>query len=217
MGREFCSVDVRTLTGGERFATVVRDDGCPSFLPTAWILSRWRAVALNTLLSNAQDLIHLGQCAQREGVDVHERLRGGRYLGDFEIDTLMEACGLRIEVLRRLNRPGRSKRRGERISRLVASDRVGAATKARRFGLVAEYLAYVSQFHDHQPNVSQEERMRRRYEREAMIAAINGFRPWAHGSRVPRQDADTLARISEFIASGDPATIWTDEAIRQRN
>ena len=130
---------------------------------------------------------------------------------------MVEACGLKTEALRRLNRSCRPARLSRHKVRLGTADRVSAATKARSLGLVAEYLAYVGQFLDQQSNVSQEERVRRRAEREATMSAIGGLRPRIYGSRVPRHDVDTLAKVSKFIATGDPSAIWSDDAIRQRN
>jgi hypothetical protein len=92
------------LDEGERFATVVDKNGAPAYYPTCLALARRsRSVSVETLAAEAADLVHLGQWAIREGIDINARLEAGVYLDTAEIETLAEARGLKTSALRRMN------------------------------------------------------------------------------------------------------------------
>jgi hypothetical protein len=140
--RYFCRVERFVLDGGERFATVVDSDGAPAYYPTCLALSsRARSVSVETLAAQAADLVHLGQWAMREGIDLNARLEAGLYLDPAEIETLAEACSLKTSALRRLNAKKVSEiRRGVSLSR---ADLVTNSLKARRLTTAVRYFELV--------------------------------------------------------------------------
>lgn len=73
--RYFARVRRSVLHGGERFGTVFDDSGAPAYYPTALALSRRsRGVSAETMAAEAADLIHIGLWAEREQIDLNERV-----------------------------------------------------------------------------------------------------------------------------------------------
>ncbi|MER2510409.1 MAG: tyrosine-type recombinase/integrase [Amaricoccus sp.] len=213
--RYFCRVERFVLDGGERFATVVDSDGAPAYYPTGLALSgRARSVSVETLAAQAADLVHLGQWAMREGIDLNARLEAGLYLDPAEIETLAEACSLKTSALRRLNAVSEI-RRGASLSR---ADLVTNSLKARRLTTAIRYFELVGRMAEARLPKRGAERSRRIEDRAAMVDLIRSYRPAIRSSRVRGIiPAGELARVVVFVATGDPRTIWKKEAVACRN
>lgn len=90
-----------------------------------------------TMKAAATDLVHLGQALEFEGLsDLNARLEDGRYLNDFEIESLVENMGIQTLLLRRLNDPRVI--RADRKRLLEKARATINATKARRITIYRE-------------------------------------------------------------------------------
>ena len=215
--RYFCRVERLLLDGGERFATVVDADGAPAYYPTCLALARRsRSLSVETLAAEAADLVHLGQWAMREGIDINARLEAGAYLDTAEIETLAEACGLTTRALRRMNARKISEiRRGASVTR---ADLVTNNLKGRRLTIAMQYFDLVGRMAEARLPKRSKELSRRIEDRHAMLKGIKIYRPRVLSSRVRGiVPAGDLARVAIFVATGDPLDIWKKEAIARRN
>jgi hypothetical protein len=181
--RYFCRVERLLLDGGERFATVVDADGAPAYYPTCLALAqRSRSVSVETLAAEAADLVHLGQWAMREGIEINTRLEAGAYLDTAEIETLAEACGLKTSALRRMNARKVSEiRRGASVTR---GDLVTNTLKTRRLTSAMRYFDLVGRMAEARLPKKSEELSRRIEDRHAMLEGIKNYRPKVLSSRI---------------------------------
>ena len=215
--RYFCRVERFVLGDGERLATVVDEDGAPAYYPTCLALSsRARSVSVETLAAQATDLVHIGQWAMREGLDLNARLEAGLYLDAAEIETLAEASSLKTSALRRLNAKTVSEiRRGASLSR---ADLVTNSLKARRLTTAMRYFELVGRIAEAHLSKRSAELSRRIEDRSAMVDLIQSHRPKIRSSRIRGIiPAGELARVAIFVATGDPLSIWKKEAVARRN
>lgn len=205
------------LENGERFATVVDNDNVPAYYPTCYAL--WRrglGLSAETLVADAEDLVHLGLWAVRESIDVIGRLDAGRHLDSSEIRILADACGLTTPALRRgLGGKVSQLRSG---GALKARHTVANGRKSRRLTTTACYLDHVARFAESRFSPDDPELARRSSARVTMKETILKHRPKVRSSRVRGiVPAGRLAEVIAFIANGDPRTFWKNEAVALRN
>ncbi|KZL13478.1 hypothetical protein [Pseudovibrio sp. Ad26] len=141
--RYLWTVQILVRSDGERLPLVLDANGVPAHYPTCLILSkRSRSLASASLRAVATDLVHLGQCAIRMGIDQNERLENGELIDLSEVSELAELCGVTTTALRRLNSTTVAEiRRGAGFSR---SDGVINATKNRRIATAIEYINLIA-------------------------------------------------------------------------
>lgn len=205
------------LSGGERFATVVDEDGVPAYYPTALFLSRrTRGLSVETMRAEASDLVHIGLWAQRERIDLNARLEAGEYLDPVEVETLAEACGVKTSALRRIAvTKVKEIWRGASFGR---ADRVLNQQKARRLSAAMQYFEFVGRMSEAWLPKRSEDLADRIAAREEMIGLIKAYMPKEKSSRIRGViKADQLARVAAFVATGDPFEIWPNEALARRN
>ena len=205
------------LKDGERFATVVDRDNVPAYYPTCYIL--WRrslGISAETLVADAEDLVHLGLWALRENIDLNARLDAGRHLGAAEIRLLADACALGTVALR-LAVGGKVSPINRKVS-IRRQDGVVNARKSRRLTTAALYLDHIARFAESRLSTRDPELARRIDARETMKKSILKRRPRVRSSRVRGiVPAARLAEVVAFIAGGDPREIWKNEAVALRN
>lgn len=213
----FARVKRYILIGGERFATVVDEAGAPAYYPTALFLSRRTlGLSVETMRAEANDLIHIGLWAQREQIDLNARLEAGEYLDPVAVETLAEACGLKTAALRRIAFqkvkeiwPGAS---------VGKTDVVQNQLKARRLSTATDYFKFVGRMSEAKLPKRSQDRSDRIAAYEEMSALISSYIPKIRSSRVRGViNADELARVAAFVATGNPFDIWPKEALARRN
>lgn len=168
-----------------------------------------------TMKAAATDLVHLGQALEFEGLsDLNARLEDGRYLNDFEIESLVENMGIQTSLLRRLNDP--KVIRADRKRLLEKARATINATKARRITITAKYIDLVARTGEAQASPS--ERRKRSGRRTEIVKYFMALRPKGRSSRIRNAiSEDDLARVVAFVATGDPSEIWSNLRIRDRN
>lgn len=85
-------VKIGVFASGERFPMLVDGEtGEPQFLPTVFAITslRARGAAANTIDQALRAVLHLHASADRQGIDLHERVRLGRSLSISEIDAIV--------------------------------------------------------------------------------------------------------------------------------
>lgn len=212
LASEYCwTVHIFVRSDGERLPLVQETCLVPAHYATSLILrKRERSVAFETLNALAHDLVHLGQWAILENVDIHERFASGRYLNADETSSLAAALGVTTSALRRNQKLplGRVK--------LSSADTVSNATKRRRLAAASDYLDLVARTHE--AHTSNSEQAKRSERRQDMLSALRARLPRVRSSRVRNAFTETqLGRLIKFLNTGDPAQIWKDEDLRSRN
>lgn len=200
---------------GERLPTVLTDLGIPAYYPTFLMLEhRAKHLASATLLTLARDLIHLGQWAIREKIDVHRRLIDGEYLDLAELSTFAEAAGLTTSFLRRYN----GEDLGSKVVKHPAARRevVTNMTKSRRITAGLAYFNLIGRIGEAQ--ISGNALRARTRARLHMGKLLEQHRPRIRSSRVRAQFSEAeLSSVLRFILEGDPNEIWPKADIRTRN
>lgn len=176
---------------------------------------RARNAAANTLKDVATDLVHFGQVLDFLGIDdLNAQIEDGRYLEDFEIEAVVDLMGFETKLLRRLNDPKVVPVRRDHL--LTAAPSVTNNRKSRRITSAARYIDLVARIGEAQCTPA--ERGKRASQRKELVAYFKALRPKGRSSRVRNAvRADDLARVLAFVATGDPADIWTNPDIRDRN
>ncbi|NNB27667.1 site-specific integrase [Pseudomonas fragi] len=79
---------------GERYATLVDENGLPLFYPTLYFTTQRRnaSLAYSTLVNEAASISVLLQCFHERGIDIHKRIAQGDLLKLHEIDALRDRC-----------------------------------------------------------------------------------------------------------------------------
>jgi len=202
-------------TDGERLPLVVGADGVPAYYPTCYLLSqRSKSLASQTLLANARDIVHIGQWAILEGVDLASRFGSGNYLDHAEVAALAEAAGSQTKWLRQL---GSSKITPfQHCAGSFHGRSVSNGTKARRLTTAKRFFELIGRFSEaHVPDI---EKRRRAELRKSMSTLLDRHRPHLRSSRVRSALSESqLSLVARFILSGDPSKIWADERVRSRN
>lgn len=215
--RKFRRVFLHRRPDGERFPLLLEADGCPAHYPTRLLLNhRGKNAAWGTLEIVANDLLFLGQLQIFANIaDLELRMEDGRYLTSEEVQAIVDLSGISLVRLRQLNEP---KVTPARFSQAFSQEHsVGNTIKHRRITNIARYLDMIATVGEAQvlDNTVRRERAARRKE---MLGDLLVRRPNFRRSRVRGVvDHQELARVVEFIMTGDPAAIWSKAAIRSRN
>lgn len=158
----------------------------------------------------AHDLVHLGQWAIKEGVDIHRLFEDGEFLDSDEIFGLAEASGCTALFLRGCNgdvRPGFAG-----ASRKIS---VSNATARRRLSVAMDYFRMISTLkYSKLPGDTWKLREERRIRMESLIVEhlplVGSLAP------VVLSEAD-LGRVLSFFLDGAPSKVWPNPAMRTRN
>jgi len=175
---------------------------------------RSKAVSSQTLLSNARDIVHIGQWAIFEGIDLAERFISGKCLDVGEVAGFSEAAGSQTKMLRRLNSSKVTlvQRGAGPPNRCLVSN----ATKARRLSTAKRFFELIGRFGE--AHVPDKEKRRRAELRKSISILLDRHRPRVRSSRVRSAVSEAkLSLVARFILSGDPSKIWFDERVRSRN
>ena len=213
--RYFHHVRIHVRPNGERFPTIFDITGVPAHYPTCVMLDlRAKNAAALTMESVANDLLHLGQVLIFEDFkNFHQRLEDGDYLDDYEIEIIAERLGLETAMLRKLNDPKVTTADRNRL--LEKAPTTVNQTKARRITSAARYIDLVARIGEAKAGPA--EKRRRAPLRKEMINFLKELRPKGRSSRTRSAiRADDLAKVVAFVATGDPAKIWSNERLRSR-
>ncbi|MGN0931694.1 tyrosine-type recombinase/integrase [Falsigemmobacter intermedius] len=168
------------------------------------------------MAAQAADLVHIYLWAQRERINLNERLEAGEYFGPAEVETLAEACGVGTSALRKLtHRTVVDVRRGHTFT---SEDTVTNQQKHRRLTTAMRYFEYVALMSEARIPKKSHELPERVTARRKMVDLISAYRPQLRSSRVRNAiKAADLARVAAFVAAGSADEIWLDDAVAKRN
>lgn len=133
---------------GERYATLVDDDGVPHFWVTLFVTTQLRpSHTQNSLLSILRDILHLHLWEEMNERNLVKEFGNGQFLSDTDAQSIRDHCAWQTRTLRRWHEQS-TRRQVKRLSRstLLRPDNqpVSKAHQANRIVNIAKYLRFVA-------------------------------------------------------------------------
>lgn len=135
--------------GGERYATLIDDDGVPDFWVTLFVTVQLRPThSQNAILAILQDIAHFKLWEQVLGRDVLSEIREGNFLSDIDAVSLRDHCANETRSVRKWleSSPRRNVVDFGRVRSIKTTPfrRVGKAHQANRIIHIAQFLDFVA-------------------------------------------------------------------------
>lgn len=195
---DLLKLKISLFHNGERFPVIVSENGIPQFYPNTFLTADLRGnnCQFNTLRSAGNAIQVLRVWELQEGIDVIERMTGGAYIKDVELDRLCNAMWqsydflkeqLHIKLLK--SKPGTkirslaAYRRQQQSSEVKAKACVMSGTAAGRMVYVIRYLKYLGQYAvNKEMDVAKRHTIRE--DLEKMIGVLAARTPEAFGGHI---------------------------------
>ncbi|WP_334180667.1 site-specific integrase [Pseudomonas nitroreducens] len=199
------------MADGERYATLVDQNGLPLFYPTLYITTKLRnsSLSYSTLVNEAASINVLLQCFHERGIDIHRRIEAGELLKVHEIDALRDRCQHKLL--------GGPESACPQTTSLFASESyVTLAAEYARLTVVQRYLKFLCERflpNRYLPEVDSE--------LSAMLDAIGARRPRKKGrnrASVKSKNRETdIDFLFEAIRPGSEFNPWVEPETQVRN
>ncbi len=211
---------------GERIPLLLKEDGIPLFLPTAWLTVMRRAAypSANTLQANCYALKFLYMWAADQGIDIEERMLSGQFLQQHEIGNLADAASRPLENFEGKQPKSISSRRVVSLERVRmalphAPKPVASETKTNRLRTVAQYLRWLGDRGINDIDLTEADKRRKRL--GDMSANLLIIVPPSKGRNVVgHREAPSPTEMDRLLAVLEPASPdnpWRDVGLRMRN
>lgn len=220
------------FTSGERLPVLIDTRiGVPLFDPTVYSLNqlRGRNRAVNTIEQSLRHIMVLKIFLEQRGIDLESRFHESRILDLAEIESLANACCLRLPDLLAVDSEGA---RAKRV-RVVPSERlrqlplnamfkaVDAASAANRVRTIADYLSWLVKRHLLKLSTSNSSFLAleaaQKMVKETLLARAPQHRSRRFLGAREGLPSETAARLIAVTAKDSPANPWLGKFIRLRN
>lgn len=217
---------------GERFQILVSiEDRIPNFLTSVYQVSmrRPRGLAASTLESEGRALMHLYAWALREGIDLEDRFRSGRFLDLNEIESLVRSTYLKYRVLVEQATHQAKKKSKTRIKSLESYrkknqtksfNQVKRTTVKVRIFRVRDYLDWLAKYFLRNNSPTSARYVSLEEARRGMYEALDARAPDIDTHETPFKEGLTHkeeALLREVITPAHPENPWQSAWVQFRN